>query len=117
MSEEEIIKQVDFIIKWISKIGLIKEREAIKGLLDLYTHKKGRVEELLEEKEKNKELKETNKKLYELCQGNAMQEFINNECGFIPKSKIEDVINNSVSSYDCLKENLETLLYGEDCHR
>ena len=38
------------------------EVQSIKGLLDLYTHKKGRVEELkqelLQEKEKNKALKE-----------------------------------------------------------
>lgn len=48
LSEEEIIKQVDFVIKWISKIGLIKEREYIKGLLDLYN----------KEKEKNKKIQE-----------------------------------------------------------
>lgn len=47
------------------------------------------LENLIQE---NKELKETNKKLYELCQGNAMQEFINNECGFIPKSKVKEKI-------------------------
>ena len=31
--------------------------------------------------------------------------------------EIEKVLENSVSSYDCLKENIQTLLYGEDCHR
>jgi len=47
------------------------------------------IENLIQE---NKELKDTNKKLYELCQGKAMQEFINNECGYIPKSKVKEKI-------------------------
>ena len=41
--------------------------------------------------EKIKELENTNKKLYELCQGKAMQEFINNECDYIPKSKVKEL--------------------------
>lgn len=71
------------------------------------------VENLIQE---NKELKE---KVNVLVQE---KEYLNtiidsDNDNYIPKSKIEDVINNSVSSYDCLRENLETLLYGEDCHR
>ena len=31
--------------------------------------------------------------------------------------EIEKVLENSVCSYDCLKENIQSLLYGEDCHR
>lgn len=65
MSEEEIIK----ILNEITSDDLLncweggeQEYKAIQGLLDLYTHKKGRVEELkqelLQEKEKNKELED-----------------------------------------------------------
>lgn len=56
LSEEEIIKEVDFITKWISKIGLIKEREVIQGLLDLYN----------KEKEKNKKYENKIKAVLEL---------------------------------------------------
>lgn len=73
MSEEEIIKQVDFITKWISKIGLIKEREAIQGLLDLYN----------KEKEKNKENIE------------ALEEWINGErisSKCVSKDKIKKIL-------------------------
>lgn len=31
--------------------------------------------------------------------------------------EIEKVLENSVSSYDCLKYDIQSLLYGEDCHR
>ena len=78
------------------------------------------IENLIQE---NKELKEENNKL-KSCEGILDAFSLGKESSrqriefdYIPKSKIEDVINNSVSSYDCLKENLETLLYGEDCHR
>lgn len=70
MSEEEIIEKVKDEIREYSEISNMfsefpnktkedcdKCVEALQGLLDLYTHKKGRVEELkqelLEEKEKN----------------------------------------------------------------
>ena len=53
----------------------IFEREAIENLI-----------------KENKELKDTNKKLYELCKNKSMQEFINNECGFISKSKVREKI-------------------------
>lgn len=32
----------------------------------------------------------------------------------IPKSKVKEAIENSVCSYDCLKEKIEILLYGEE---
>ena len=59
MSEEEIIKEIIFMAKWFPKLNLIKERQAIQGLLDLYNKEKEKyifekvakeeVEELLED--------------------------------------------------------------------
>lgn len=62
MSEEEIIKNIEDMLLHAETNLLDYEALALQGLLDLYTHKKGRIEELkqelLEEKEKNKELEE-----------------------------------------------------------
>ena len=63
----------------------------------------------------NKELKDANKELYALCIGNAMQEFINNECGFISKSKIKEKIEeleqkhtgSTINVFSVLQELLE----------
>jgi hypothetical protein len=75
MREEEIIKEVSFIIKWISKIGLIKERKAIQGLLDLYN----------KEKEKNKKVNEinfrVNKNLLETAEKLEQEKEKNKELG------------------------------------
>lgn len=46
MSEEEIITETKFVISWIAKIGLIRERDAIKGLLDLYYKQQKELETL-----------------------------------------------------------------------
>ena len=68
MSEEEIIKNIEDMLLHAETNLLDYEVLALQGLLDLYTHKKGRVEELkqelLEEKEKNIKLfEEYNKRV------------------------------------------------------
>ena len=66
------------------------------------------IENLIQE---NKQLKDTNKKLYELCQGNAMQEFINNECDYIHKSKVKKKIEeyNDILDYAETEEGMAEL--------
>lgn len=76
LNEEEIIKETNFIIKWISKIGLIKENKAIRGLLDLYQ----------KEKEKNKILDNM------LLVNKEQYEFIKNKDNYISKDKVREKI-------------------------
>lgn len=71
----------------------------IKGYKDLeeknikLQKRNNRQFKLLRKRDKEIEnLRNTNKTLYELCQGKAMQEFINNECDYIPKSKVRKKI-------------------------
>ena len=70
IKQEEIIKEIQEELKGAEYEGRKNNRVVIliQGLLDLYTHKKGRVEELkqelLEEKEKNKELENKLNQMY-----------------------------------------------------
>ena len=93
MSEEEIIKEVEFIQKQIAKIGLIKERQYIQGLLDLYN----------KEKEKNNKIKycylenmPKDVELIVMCKKDFDRNFGNN---FISKDKIKEIIKD-LNEYD-----------------
>ena len=90
MSDIEILKRFCKNFRETQKFYKDKDNIDPEEFSELITDEEiSCVENLIKE---NKKLKDTNKKLYELCQGNAMQEFINNECGFIPKSKIKEKI-------------------------
>lgn len=58
-------------------------------------------------------LKNANKTLYELCQGKAMQEFINNECDYIPKSKVREKIEELEKDYQEYKDSQEWEIFDE----
>lgn len=58
-------------------------------------------------------LKNANKTLYELCQGKAMQEFINNECDYIPKSKVREKIEELEKDYEEYKDSQEWEIFDE----
>lgn len=85
----EIITQKEFDdVKQAIK-NLIKEYKELEEKNIKLQKRNNRQFKLFGKRDKEIEnLKNTNKTLYELCQGKAMQEFINNECDYIPKSKV-----------------------------
>ena len=88
MSEEEIIKEIVFMAKWFPKLNLIKERQTILGLLDLYN----------KEKEKNASLQKETK----------LMKSININDNYIYKDKIKE----KIKEYKELKE-IDKMAYEE----
>ena len=88
MSEEEIIKEIVFMAKWFPKLNLIKERQTILGLLDLYN----------KEKEKNASLQKETK----------LMKSININDNYIYKDKIKE----KIKKYKGLKE-IDKMAYEE----
>lgn len=85
MSEEEIIKEIIFMAKWFPKLNLIKERQTILGLLDLYN----------KEKEKNASLQKEIK----------LMKSININDNYIYKDKIRERIKELEGQEDWYIEN------------
>lgn len=100
MSEEiEEIEEIKSLIKWTRGMGLLHEANLLNKLLDLYN----------EEKQKNKENIEV---IEEWINGERISPVI--EQKYISKDKIKEAMKDCVSSYDCLKEKINILLYGDE---
>lgn len=112
MSEEQIINYIKRDIEETSKqiengdLMFIEDNEKIRiaflqSLLNLYKKvKKKNRSLLLKTATLEKQIK--------------LMKSVNINDNFISKDKIKEAIENSVCDYDCLRENIEILLYGEE---